>query len=914
MTMDTTMDDWQLLQAYEKNRSEAAFTELVRRHLEWVHAVALRHVSEPHLAEDVVQSVFVLLARKAHDLGPGTLLGGWLFRTTRFVAAHALRAEQRRKTREAAAFLMSHDTASAGADVLWQQLAPHLDQAVAALSEADRAAILLRFYERMPMRKIGLKLGVSEEAAKKRISRSLERMRTFLGRRGVKLDATTVAAVMAEKTVHTAPVGLGCGVVKLSLAASATSGAGVVPELARETLRAWEWAKIKLAAGLTAASLALIFVGVQIAAFHTPNASESVRGNQAQVPAISSNNIAEARSLPTVNGRSGASGKLGVFAGVVVDEQGNPIPGAKVWAGFGQNPFAEDTTDESGQFALDKIAAPAFVTVTADGFAADQQGFDPTNLPNQMLFRLSPSLPFQVRVLDESGQGVPGVRLFLQRWWGRTGTLGQYLPQQTDADGRLQWLSAPKGELLMEFIKSGYRYSRTNKFYADGQEHAIVLHPAVTVTGSVADAETGTPVASFRFTSGHSQPWSPADPTPMWDLRSRPGTNGFYELVIEEEQVPYLRIEADGYETVETEIQLTNGVESICDFRLKPQSAANSIRGVVLLPDGTPAAGVEVALCTAQVGVMLSGTAFEPGPFGNISHSQSAGYRKKTDEQGAFSFEPKPGAHTLVAVCSAGLGQVRCFDFSKPLEIRLQPWGRIEGSVRTRDGQWTGRKVEWQHAGNLTSWKTLFYDSKGFAARSDKSGKFTLEHVPPGDGFVATDDGPEAAPILSPWLHVSSGETAQAQIGGVGQMVTGKLEAPRGVEIRNWSNQVTLARLLVEWDSYSMPKDLTGNAAERWKLEFEDSERGRTWFRNQHSYDFKVGADGSFTIPEVLPGHYRLFVNVAQGYLGSGPDWTPRHPGDPQIAFSGTKFAVTDASAESGARLELGTIILTATH
>ena len=183
--MRTIMGDWQLLQAYAKNRSEAAFAELVRRHLDWVYSVALRHVGDPHLAEDVVQSVFVLLARKARDLGPGTLVGGWLFRTTRLVAGHARRAEQRRKSREATACTMSHDTTSPDTDeILWQQLAPHLDQAVAALSEADRSAILLRFYEKMPLRQVGEKMGVSEEAAKKRVSRAVEKMREFLDRRG----------------------------------------------------------------------------------------------------------------------------------------------------------------------------------------------------------------------------------------------------------------------------------------------------------------------------------------------------------------------------------------------------------------------------------------------------------------------------------------------------------------------------------------------------------------------------------------------------------------------------------------------------------------------------------------------------------------------------------------------------------
>ena len=81
---------------------------------------------------------------------------------------------------------------------------------------------------------------------------------------------------------------------------------------------------------------------------------------------------------------------------------------------------------------------------------------------------------------------------------------------------------------------------------------------------------------------------------------------------------------------------------------------------------------------------------------------------------------------------------------------------------------------------------------------------------------------------------------------------------------------MTFAQLHVEWADYPLPKDLTGNAVERWELAFEDTEAGRAWFSDQFSYDFKVGADGSFTVPEVLPGKYRLFVSVSQGNLGSG--------------------------------------------
>jgi RNA polymerase sigma factor (sigma-70 family) len=259
------MSDWELLQAYAKNRSESAFAKLVARHLDWVHSVALRHVGDPHLAEDVVQSVFLLLACKARDIRCGTILGGWLFRTTCHVAAHAQRAEQRRKNRESTASTMIYNTNSPeNDDTLWQQLAPYLDLAVATLPEADRSAILLRFYEKATMHKVGESLGISEDAAKKRVSRAVERMRDFLVHRGVRLGGVALVGLLAEKTVWAAPAKTASAVTKIALAASSASASLTLPPLAQETLRAWRWAKVKLAAGLIAGSLALIILCVSV--------------------------------------------------------------------------------------------------------------------------------------------------------------------------------------------------------------------------------------------------------------------------------------------------------------------------------------------------------------------------------------------------------------------------------------------------------------------------------------------------------------------------------------------------------------------------------------------------------------------------------------------------------------------------
>jgi RNA polymerase sigma factor (sigma-70 family) len=910
------MSDWELIQQYAKDRSELAFAELVRRHLAWVYSVALRRVGQAQLADEVAQSVFVLLANKATSLRPGTVVGGWLFRTTCFVSSRALRAEKRQKNREhIASYMNPAITLPEENEAGWEQLAPHLDQAVAALSQADKTAILLRFYEKKPLQEVGERLGISEEAAKKRVSRAVDRIRNHLVRNGVTFGGAMLASLLTSKTVEAMPMALHSGV--LSAVKAGASASALLPPLARETLAAWRWAKIKLVAGLTAGGFAVMLVGVNTTGwFERYTAARQLSVSDARSPQTITSGKTETTqelSAPGPNSQARVPQKNGALTGVVFDDRGRPVPGAKVWGGFSSAPYAQDTTDVAGQFALDKAAAPSVVTVTADGFAADQQQFDPTNPSGLIVFRLSPVPPLDLRMLDESGQGVPGVSLFLASWWGQAGTLAQHLSQNSAADGSLQWLSAPRGELELQFGKTGYCFSRTNKLMADGLQHTIVLHPAGMLTGTVSDAQTGASVMNFEFTAGHAQPWVPSNPTPLWDLHSKPGSNGSFRMVLDEEQVPYVRIQAEGYETLEAEIQLTNGLEAVRDFPLQRLSEARSIRGTVLMPDGNPAAGVEVALCTTYVGVMVSGASFAAEPFGRTRGVNGADYRRITDGQGTFSFDPKPGAHTVVAVGPAGMGQVRCFDSSKPLEIRLQAWGRVNGTIRTLDGQWANQRVIWSHPGNLTDWMTVFFDSKGSSTLSDTTGSFTLENIPPGDGRVMIDEGPDAPSVISGPVRIDPGQTVQVQVGGVGRVVNGRLVAPVGVEVRSWTNQVTFAQLHVEWADYHIPVGLTGNAVERWKLEFEDTREGRAWFGNQCSYQFKVEADGSFSIPEVLPGKYRLFVNVAQGYMGSGMDSKPSLPGGARIAGTGMQVMVPD-SGQNGSPLDLGEVVLVADH
>src|SRR4051812_39119191 len=141
-------DDAELLRSYAENRSEKAFAELVRRHIDLVYAVALRQVGgDAHRAEDVTQIVFTSLARKAAELARRPVLGGWLYRAAQFAAIDVVRAESRRRLRESEAHLMHESNVNPGPEKDWEKLRPTLDAAIGELKDDDRDAVVLRFFE-----------------------------------------------------------------------------------------------------------------------------------------------------------------------------------------------------------------------------------------------------------------------------------------------------------------------------------------------------------------------------------------------------------------------------------------------------------------------------------------------------------------------------------------------------------------------------------------------------------------------------------------------------------------------------------------------------------------------------------------------------------------------------------------------
>src|SRR6476646_3842257 len=163
-----TETDLELLKQYARGGVESAFAEIVHRHLNLVYSAGLRQVRSPQLAEEVAQSVFTDLARNAARLKPGTILTAWLYEVTRRTAINVVRGEARRQLREQIAFEMN--TMNATADD-WTQIEPLLDEAMHALDEADRSALLLRYFENKSLREVGQNLGTTDDTARKRVNR-----------------------------------------------------------------------------------------------------------------------------------------------------------------------------------------------------------------------------------------------------------------------------------------------------------------------------------------------------------------------------------------------------------------------------------------------------------------------------------------------------------------------------------------------------------------------------------------------------------------------------------------------------------------------------------------------------------------------------------------------------------------------
>lgn len=225
-------DDAELLRQYVDQRSEAAFASLVQHHLPLVYATALRRVgNDTHLAEDVAQTVFADLARKAPSLVKHASLAGWLYSSAQLASAAVVRGERRRKARELKAYSLETMATDPTTETDWTKIRPVLDTAMAELRDDDREAVLLRFFQQRSFAEVGGALRSSEEAARKRVDRALDKLRAALAKHGVVSTSAALATALSAAIVP-APSALNATVTHTALqSAAAGSGSGIVATL-----------------------------------------------------------------------------------------------------------------------------------------------------------------------------------------------------------------------------------------------------------------------------------------------------------------------------------------------------------------------------------------------------------------------------------------------------------------------------------------------------------------------------------------------------------------------------------------------------------------------------------------------------------------------------------------------------------
>src|SRR5438034_4434211 len=273
--MDT---DNKLLESYATIGSERAFRELVERHINLVHSAALRECGgNAALAEDIAQAVFTELARHATQLVRHPAIAGWLYTCVRRMTANVRRAEDRRQRREHEVITMNELLGPDPTDQLWQQVRPVLDDVMHELNPEDRSAVVLRFFEGRSLKEIGAALGLTENAARKRVERSLEKLHGLLSQRGVKSTAATLTAVLAAGAAITAPSAL-----------ASTVATGALTTAAADSTAGFTWAKLMgIAKTKTAATGGLVIMVVALAFWHHFRPTSADAKRTAQAPARS---------------------------------------------------------------------------------------------------------------------------------------------------------------------------------------------------------------------------------------------------------------------------------------------------------------------------------------------------------------------------------------------------------------------------------------------------------------------------------------------------------------------------------------------------------------------------------------------------------------------------------------------------
>ena len=530
------------------------------------------------------------------------------------------------------------------------------------------------------------------------------------------------------------------------------------------------------------------------------------------------------------------------IAGSVLTIDGQPIEAAQVR--FGDDRFGTDeptaVTDAAGRFELFNCKSKkSIVTVEAQGYAPQflpvSVTTDQPQQNQQLEFRLEPGKVLKLRVVDDRGNPLEGVMVVTDTWRGYR-TL-EY-NRRTGSDGTLQWDSAPADTVLFDLLKQGYMAARNTPLTASAEVQIVTLHPELVISGRVLDAQTKKNVKSFRIIRGQNQANSE---TTYWrrnDVASF--TDGRFTYRIDEPILGWLlEISADGYRPVQSRVFKSDEGQATFNVLLQP---ADGPTGRVVDVQGQPVENAVVVLASENKNVHMK--------QGWVDLNNSSADRTTSAADGRFSFVPQDDENFLVMVFhDLGYAEVTHTQLETNADIKLQPWGRIEGQVLVGDKPDAGREVSFQPKRPVDGRSYRAIWSYGYETNADDQGRFHFDRVLPGPGTISrvivVADGRYTmhAPSGQIPIEVQSNETTQATIGGSGRQVRGRLVLDH------------------------QPSPNGDNGSSDWRfdptltLELFDKQK-KTLDPSFARYVGQVEKSGDFTIPDVPPGDYQIRMEV----------------------------------------------------
>jgi RNA polymerase sigma factor (sigma-70 family) len=593
------------------------------------------------------------------------------------------------------------------------------------------------------------------------------------------------------------------------------------------------------------------------------------------------------------------------LVGRVVDVNGRPLAGAKIGLGSDrrimQSDFPSTTADAEGRFRFGHVPSGTH-TVTAQSPGRAPELADVVVAPGMkpVELRLGPGHLIRGRVINPEGKPLDGVTVQAMDW-KRHSSLDWMT--KTDARGRFTWDSAPKEPVFLTLTRPGYTMVGQREFQADKDETNVTLYPPLRVRGKVTDARTGQAIERFTVVHGNYYRHANRDgtlDTVHWE-GSGPRTEftgGNYEVEYSLATVAAvaMRVEAVGYKPAMSQPFKMESGDVAFDARLEPGFGPS---GVVHGSDGRPLADAAVILSTKTLRAQFYNGKFHEGSYPRVL----------TGADGRFSFPAQNEPFRVFVDHASGFAEADEKALAGSSLLTIQPWGRIEGTVKIGSRLAAGADIRLSGPNTLWAPNEAMPIEQAQQLVTDVRGRYAFERVMPARLFVhrfftlerstyAVGIGYVRAVTVKPET------TTWVDLGGTGRPVVGRFALPAGIKagaVFPRYNQ-TLERIRPE---PPYPVILSGKEREAWLTEWLATDAGEAYSSSERTFDTNVRIDGGFRIEDVPAGKYRLHAEVNEPGT-RGPETY-----GPKLASVDTEIIVPDILGDrSDVPLDVGTFEL----